>query len=251
MTGGCIALDRILGKLDQYLHRNDYTGAQRHLEYWLQEALAAGDSSTELTVRNELMGLYRKLGREKPAVDMAQSALARVEDLGISRQVGAATTCLNAATVYKAFGRAQEALALYERASEIYAQELDPADTRIAGLCNNMALALVDLGQFDRAEALYTKALAVLAQTKNNEPEMAITHLNLASLAEAKLDLEDGWADIEGNLGKARELLEGYGKWDGNYAFVCEKCASVYGYYGFTDYANTLAERSRRIYEGT
>lgn len=251
MTGGCIALDRILGKLDQYLHRNDYTGAQRHLEYWLQEALAAGDSSTELTVRNELMGLYRKLGREKPAVEMAQSALARVEAWGISHQVGAATTCLNAATVYKAFGRAQEALALYERAAEIYAQELDPADTRIAGLCNNMALALVDLGLFDRAEALYTKALAVLAQTENNEPEMAITHLNLASLAEAKLDLEDGWADIEGNLGKARALLEGYGKWDGNYAFVCEKCASVYGYYGFTDYANTLAERSRRIYEGT
>ena len=73
MTGGCIALDRILGKLDQYLHRNDYTGAQRHLEYWLQEALAAGDSSTELTVRNELMGLYRKLGWEKPAVEMAQA----------------------------------------------------------------------------------------------------------------------------------------------------------------------------------
>lgn len=251
MSGGCIALDRILGKLDQYLHRNDYSAARRHLEFWLQEALGAGDSSTELTVRNELMGLYRKLGQESPALEMAEAALERVAALGISWQVGAATTYLNAATVYKAFGRAEEALPLYEKTTEIYEQELEPADPRLAGLYNNMALALVDLGQYDRAEALYGRALGVLAASGGNEPEMAITHLNLANLAEAKLDLEEGWEDIEGNLGKARELLEGYGKWDGNYAFVCEKCASVYGYYGFTDYANTLSERSRRIYEGT
>ena len=45
---GCIALDRIIGKLDQYLHRNDYSGAQRHLEFWLQEALAADLGKSEL-----------------------------------------------------------------------------------------------------------------------------------------------------------------------------------------------------------
>lgn len=248
---GCIALDRILGKLDQYLHRNDYSGAERHLAYWLEETLAAGDPSTELTVRNELMGLYRKLGKMEQAMEMANAALKRIEQRGISRQVGAATTYLNVATVYKAFGKAGDALPLYELAGEIYEQELSSEDNRIAGLCNNMALALADLGQYDRAEELYQKALKVLSAAEGNEPEMAITHLNLATLAEAKLDLEDGWPHIEGNLSIARELLEAYPKEDGNYAFVCEKCASVYGYYGFTDYANVLAERARRIYAGT
>lgn len=247
---GCIALDRILGKLDEYLHRNDYTAAERHLRFWLEETQAAGDPSTELTVRNELMGLYRKLGRREQAVEIAHSALQRIEQLGISRQVGAATTYLNVATVYKAFGEAAEALPLYERAGEIYARELPAEDPRIAGLCNNMALALVDLGQYDRASELYGKALQVLSANTGNEPEMAITHLNLASLAEAKLDLEDGWPEIEEHLGLARELLESYPKEDGNYAFVCEKCASVYGYYGFEDYARELAERSGRIYAG-
>ena len=247
---GCIALDRILGKLDEYLHRNDYSAAERHLKFWLEETQAAGDSATELTVRNELMGLYRKLGKKEQAIEMARSALGRVEQLGISQQVGAATTYLNIATVYKAFGEASEALPLYELAGEIYEQELSPEDTRIAGLCNNMALALVDLGQYDRAAELYGKALQVLSASAENEPEMAITHLNLASLAEAKLDLEDGWPDIERNLGLAQKLLEAYPKEDGNYAFVCEKCAGVYGYYGFTDYANELAERARRIYAG-
>ena len=36
---------------------------------------------------------------------------------------------------------------------------------------------------------------------------------------------------------------------DGYYAFVCEKCASVFGYYGRFVYEGELLERARRIYE--
>ena len=50
---------------------------------------------------------------------------------------------------------------------------------------------------------------------------------------------------------KAQALLDiGKERLDGEYAFACEKCATVFGYYGYFYYENELKERSRRIYEG-
>lgn len=248
--GACISTDRILSKLDEYLHKNDYVSAERHLVYWLDEATGAGDVRTELLTCNELMGLYRKLGRRDEAIGCAERALDLISARGIGEQVGAATTYLNAATVYKAFGRAADGIGLFEQAKTIYERELDPNDTRLAGLYNNMALALVDLGRFTEAKDLYRNAVSVLQKSDTGAPEIAITYLNMASAAEAERGLEDAAEEIEAFLGRAEELLEDYPTRDGYYAFVCEKCATVFGYYGHFYYAEELKARAGRIYEG-
>ena len=67
--GSSIFSDRILKKLDEYLYKNDYESARRHLIFWLSEAVNAQDARTELLVRNELMGLYRKLGCRDEALE--------------------------------------------------------------------------------------------------------------------------------------------------------------------------------------
>ena len=249
MTNGCISIGRILSKLDEYLNKNDYSAAERHLVYWLSEAENGCDSRTELLVRNELMGLYRKLGRENEALACVSAALDKIEKLDIGHQVGAATTFLNCATVYKAFGKAEESLPLFERARGVYESELDAADSRLGGLYNNMALSLVDLERFSEANELYKKAISVMKQTQNGDLEVAITYLNMASAVEAELGLLDADMTIQEYLDKAEKLLEEHAKKDGYYAFVCEKCASVFGYYGRFMYENELKERARRIYE--
>ena len=247
-----IPKDRVLEKLDTLLRGNDYAGAKRLLQYWLSEAEYTRDGRGTLLMQNELMGLHRKLGEKEQALRYARAALAQVEKMGIADDVGAATTYLNSATVCKAFGMPEEALKLFETAREIYERDLSPADERLAGLYNNMGLALVDVRRFAKAEALYRKALAVLAQNEGSEPEQAITCLNLASAAEAEHGLDAARAAIDALAQQARELLEiGRERTDGNYAYVCEKCASVFGYYGFESYAVTLQERCGRIYEGT
>lgn len=251
MANGCISIDRILSKLDEHLHRNDYPAAERHLVYWLGEAEQNSDLRTALLVRNELMGLYRKLGRQAEALDCANAALSAIKAHGIAHQVGAATTYLNAATVYKAFGMAEDAIGLFEHARSVYEAELGADDSRLGGLYNNMALALVDLGRFSEAKDLYEKAIAIMSRTDGGMLEVAITYLNMASAAEAELGLEDAQEIIANHLKKAEELLEGHQKRDGYYAFVCEKCASVFDYYGHFFYAKELAARARRIYEGT
>lgn len=248
MANGCIAISRILEKLDEHLGRNDYAAAERHLLYWLSESSGACDSRTELLIRNELMGLYRKLGREADAMSCVSAALSKIEEMDISEQVGSATTYLNAATVYKAFSRAADAIPLFERAKRIYERELDAADSRLGGLYNNMALALVDLKRYDEAKALYLDAIEVMKKTEGGDLEVAITYLNLASAAEAELGLVDADATIQKYLDDAELILELHQKRDGYYAFVCEKCASVFGYYGRFFYEKELKDRAERIY---
>lgn len=251
MSNGNISIDRILGKLDEYLHKNDYISAEKHLLYWLLEAENNNDSRAEILVRNELMGLYRKIGKRNEALECVDAALKKVESMKISHQVGAATTYINSATVYKAFGLAENAIPLFEKAREIYERELDRADSRLGGLYNNMALALVDLKRFSEADELYKKAISVMEKTENGALEVAITYLNMASAADAEHGSVEADEVIQKYLEQAESLLENYPERDGYYAFVCEKCASVFGYYGHFIYEKELAERARRIYEGT
>ena len=250
MANGCVSTERILSRLDEYLHQNDYASAERHLLYWLSEATGNQDSGTELLIRNELMGLYRKLGKKELALDCADATIAKIEALQIGHQVGAATTFLNCATVYKAFELADRAIPVFEQAKAVYERELEPNDTRLAGLYNNMGLALVDLARFSEADELYHKAIAIMQNAKDGAPEVAITLLNLATAREAELGLLAADEQIQEYLDQAERLLEEHPKKDGYYAFVCEKCASVFGYYGRFVYEKELSERARRIYEG-
>lgn len=245
-----ISSDEVLNKLDTLLQKNDYTGAKNHLLYWLAEAEYSGDKKITLLITNELMGLCRKLAEKDEAIGYTKKALELINEMNIQDNTGAATTYLNCATVYKAFGKPEESIPLFVRAQAIYEKNLAPEDDRFGGLYNNMALAFVDLKDFDTANKLYEKALTVMGNIKNKEPEQAITLLNMANAAEAQYGLEEAHSIIEAHLKNAMELLDtGKNRNDGNYAFVCEKCAPTFGYYGYFYYENELKERARSIYE--
>ncbi|MBR6939730.1 MAG: tetratricopeptide repeat protein, partial [Clostridia bacterium] len=105
---------RVIRKLDEYLGRNDYVSAERLLNYWLAEAENESDKRGMLTVTNELIGLYRKTGREKEALTASENALELARELKLDGTVTMGTALVNAATAYKAFGQAEKALPLYE-----------------------------------------------------------------------------------------------------------------------------------------
>lgn len=245
-----ISADRVLSKLDGFLNKNDYVSAERHILYWISEAEKLCDYRCRLLLLNELAGLYRKLNRKDDALGVVKSALEAVCTMGIEDNVGAATTFINCGTVYKAFNLAEDALPLFYKARDIYERELAKTDRRLGGLYNNMALTLVDLKSFDEAYILYNKAVSVMESTENGMLEVAITYLNIASAKESELGAEDSESVIEELLNKAAEILDNYEIKDGYYAFVCEKCASVFLYYGHFVYGEELKERAKRIYEG-
>lgn len=246
-----IPVRRVMEKLDSHLERKDYDAAERHLNYWLSEADVARDDGGKIAILNEQIGLYRKLGKEKEGLTAITKALGLTDMTGADNTVTCATTMINIATGYKAFGRAEEAVPIYRRAKEIYEAKLTD-DARLGGLYNNMALALVEIGEYREAEELYRKALAVMKKQPCGELESAITLLNLADLKEAELGNEASEKQVAEYLQEAEELLDTDTlPRNGYYAFVCEKCAPVFGYYGWFLTDQKLSSRAREIYERT
>lgn len=247
-----IPVGRVIEKLDSCLNRDDYPAAERLLHYWISEARAGGDTRGMLTLLNEQIGLYRKTGKKEECLRAAEEALSLADSLHMEHTVTYGTTLINAATGYKAFGDAEAALPLYRRAQTVYEAALNPDDAKLGGLYNNMALALAECRAFREAEELYHKAIRIMEKQENGELEVAITCLNLADLVTAEQGLEAGEQEIERLIRQAESLLDTESvPRDGYYAFVCEKCASVFGYYGHFMTEQELNRRAREIYDRT
>ena len=241
---------RIMEKVDEYMSHRDYAGVERHLLYWLEEAKLGHDRRGELMIRNELIGHYRKTGERDKAFLHAEAAQALLDALGFEGTITAGTTCVNAATAYQAFEKPEQALALFERARRNYEAISSVKPELLGGLYNNMALTLVSLRRFSEANAFYEKAIETMANAPHGVLEQAITYLNMANAAEEEQGLLDAAETIDAYLQKAQDLLDAPDvPHEGYYAFVCEKCAPTFEYYGWFAAANELNERAGAWYE--
>ena len=244
-----VPMSRIIEKLDEHLSRDDWAAAERHLDYWLADALAGGDRKGALAIQGERMGLFRKRGREAEAMEAVKAALALLAETGMEGSLTGATTWVNVATVYKTFGRSAEALPYYEKAQAVYETHLTTPDVRLGGLYNNMALALADLGRFAEARAYYEKALSVMEKIDGGELEMAVTYLNLADLEAAEKGPEEAEETVQDLLDRARAALDTPAlPRNGYYAFVLRSCAPTFRYYGRFMDAEELEAIAQEIY---
>ena len=240
---------RIVEKLDEYMGRRDFEGAERHLKYWLEEAGLGADLRGELLIRNEMVGYYRKTGRKEEALENAAKATDLLKALGFEGTISSGTTYTNAATAHQAFGESGKALELFEKAKEAYENAPRTSPELLGGLYNNMGLTCVSLKRFGEARELYEKALEKMKEVPHGELECAITYLNMANAAEAEHGMEKGEEEIFGLLDKAWDLLEGSdAPKNGYYAFVCEKCAPTFEYYGYFLAAAELNKTAEEIY---
>ena len=249
-TAQPVPVGRIMDKLREYEDRNDWPGVERHLKYWLAEAEANRDERGQLMLHNELMGYYRKQGKKDEAFAQAEKAVSLVEKLGMEDTVTAGTTWVNAGTVREAFGDAVGGLAFFEQARANYEKNLPEGDGRLGGLYNNMALSLAVCGRYEEAMEMFRRAIDVMKKQDNGELEQAITWLNMADAAEAALGPEAAEDIVEEYLETAESLLntESLPR-NGYYAFVCEKCAPVFGHYGWFAAEAELKRRAEEIHD--
>ena len=247
-----IPQQRIIEKMDEYMSRRDYRGAERHLLYWLEEARLGHDRRGELLVRGELVGHYRKVGDREKALMHGEEALKLIEELDFGETISAGTAYTNVATAMNAFGENERAMELFKKARAIYESSTSVRPELLGGLYNNMALTGVSLKDYAQAHELYALALDAMGRVPSGCLEQAITLLNMANLTEAEEGLEAGEAKIDALAEKAYALLiSGDAPHDGYYAFVCEKCAPTFSYYGWFLAAQELKKRAEGIYAGT
>ena len=245
-----IPVGRVLSKLDEHLSYNDYVSAENLLNYWHEEAKIGGDTRGELTILNEKVGVYRKTKQKDKCFSAINMCLALAENGDFENTVTKGTTFLNCATGYCAFDKYENALPLYRQAAEIYEKYLDKTDARLGGLYNNTAICLMNLKKFDESREMLKNAIEIMSNVPHSEGEMAISYCNLADVEAAEKGIDRAEEKINEYLEKAEELLNTPTlPRDGNHAFICEKCAGTFGYYGFFMTERELSNRAREIYE--
>lgn len=243
---------RIIDKMNEYMSRRDYAGAERHLLYWLEEAKMGFDLRGQLMLRNELVGHYRKTGERDKAMHNAEEALRLLDVMDFEGTISAGTTYINTATAMNAFGENEQALALFEKARTVYesASHVDPS--LLGGLYNNMGLTYASLGRYQEAYEVYDKAMEIMAEVPDGELEQAITCLNRADAIEAEKGTENAENEIFALVDRAYDLLKNATPADmGYYAFVLEKCAPSFSYYGYFMAAEEFSRKAEEIYART
>ena len=238
--------ENFIRTLDSFFAREDIAGAGEYLREQYKLCNRENNDSAKLTVLNELIGFYRQTGEERPALSSIDEAVYLVKKLGISGEISGATVYLNCATTMKCFGKSAESLKYYDMTEKVYEQKLPADHPLVAGLYNNRALALQDIGKIRESEKFFRKAIGITLSDKKLALETAVSYVNLAHLLfdEDPLDQE-----VNTLLDGAYEILtspanEGLDK----YAFTCRKCAPSYGFFGRFIDEKTLNERADRAY---
>lgn len=240
--------EKFIKELDSYFAREDLTGAGAYLRRVYTETDRAGDEKGKLTVLNEMIGFFRQTGEGDEALKSIGEALELIEKTGIADEISGATVYLNCATTLKCFGQSAEAMKYYDKTQAVYDKKLDTNHPLVAGLYNNKALALQDLGETAESEKCFRKAIEITLTDRANALETAVSYVNLAHLLFDKNPLDE---EVNELLDKAFEILinpqyYGYVK----YAFTCRKCAPSFGFFGRFADEKILDERADEVYAG-
>ncbi len=183
-------IENILQKYDEMLSRGEMQAAVGYLEKEAADRVEEGDSTSAITIFNELEGFWRVAGDKEKSYAASEAALGLIASCKMEGSIGHATTLLNYATAKTAFGEAKEALELYDRVEKIYDWQLQEDDYRYAGLYNNMAQSLLRLNDVAGAGEYFAKSLELLKKMEDVESETATCHSNLAIclMAQKKFD---------------------------------------------------------------
>ena len=237
-TARALDIPELIKELDALYAENDLPAADRLIDGALERATAAGDWRSRLSLLSERLGLVRRTMDREKALAAIREARELIEEHAMGRTVSGATVLLNAATTMKCFGNAEGSLPLFEHVLTVYSENLDPNDYRFAGLYNNMALSCEDTGAFEKAEAFFGRALAVLEKLPDTNNDIAVTWCNLAELYYARDCEDERVSACMENAGD--QLLDPALKHDGYFAFTAGKCLPLFDAFGFFYYVSRL-----------
>lgn len=237
----------VIAECDRLFNSEAVPAVGEHLRKWLDKAAELGDAEAELTISSELMGHYRMTGDSERGIEIIKRGYLLIAELGIEGTVSAGTILINGATALQAFGFPEESLKSYTEACRCYSENLDPSDSRFAGLYNNMASAYADTGRPDKAEQYYLMALDLLG-SGNNLMDLAVTYVNLAMLYGKDKNKE---MEAAVSLDCAMECFNSQqAVRDGYYAHTCRKCAGAFTLSGRESDAAELNRRADEFYAG-
>ncbi len=235
-------IDKVLTEYDAMFGVNSLEEIEAFLSEKISEAEAESDNDSKLTLLNEQMGFYRDISKKEKCLECCKKNMELLDEMGLAGTAEYATSLLNVANAYRAFGLHNESLEYHKKVEEIFLNRLPENAFAFASLYNNWSLLYQEMGEFENAARMLKKAKRVVDLYKDAKIEQATTRTNLAAtlLALCKNeDYDDRYNEAIKYLEEALAIFEADGGKNSHYsAALATKGDALYMKKDFGDAAS-------------
>ncbi len=174
-------INKVLMEYDNMFGAHSLEDIEGFLVKKLDMAYREEDNYSAVTLLNELMGFCRDTDQKAKGVGYCKQVIGLMNTMGLEGTVEYATTLLNVANAYRAFGYHDTSLELYKQVEAIYQDKLPAGEFNYASLYNNWSLLYQEMEDFADAWAMLEKALLIVDSYPKARMEQATTRVNLGA----------------------------------------------------------------------
>lgn len=236
-------LNNILSEYDGMFGKYSLEEIEQFLLKKAEEAQTLGEYEILVTLFNEIIGFYRDTTKKEPALKYCAELNELLISLKLQGSIPYATSLLNIANAFRAFGIHKEAIVLFEKVEEIYQKHLKSNDFMYASLYNNWSLVYQETSDFKKAVEMLEKALSVVDSYPEAMIPQATTRTNLA-VSLLGLQTEDAYIQAIDYLQQAIEIFEKDEETDFHYSAALAAMGDVFAYKKTYDQAGKYYHRS-------
>ncbi len=215
-VGLSMDIQKVLAEYDSMFGKHTMKEIEGFLLKHLSEARFKSEHQELVTLLNEAIGFYRDTTQKEKALKNCAALMDHLVEMKLEGTIPYATSLLNIANAFRAFGLHKEAIQLFEKVEEIYGNHISKEDFMYASLYNNWALAYQESGEYEKAANMLRKSLTIVDLYKDALIPQATTRTNLASSLLA-IGTETAYEDAMQHLKKALEIFEKDGGKDFHY----------------------------------
>ena len=222
-------IQEILAHYDAMFGKNSLSDIEVYLYKNIEQAKVQSETSVLFTLLNEMIGFCRDTTQKEKALKYCDELLDLLDTMNLKGSVEYATSLLNIANAYRAFGLLEESIQFFENVEHIYNQKLNKNDFGYANLYNNWALAYQEIKDYEMAKDTLLKALTVVDSYEEAKIQQATTRTNLAATL-LQMNHEEAYQEAMGHLKKALEIHEQYEEQDFHYGATLVAMGDAYNY---------------------
>ena len=244
-------LDKILAQYDAMFGKNSLEEIEKFLVDTIAKAKEQSEMGIVISLLNEIIGFCRDTTQKEKALRYCEELQDVLKMMRLEGRIDYATSLLNVANAYRAFGLFEESLHLYRVVEETYKKQIAPNDFMYASLYNNWSLLYQEMEDYESARDMLLKALVIADSYEDAVIPQATTRANLAATL-LQIGTDEAYEQAIQYLKEALAVHEKDGCGDFHYGAVLVAMGDAYSYK--KDYANAavyyekgLAEIERHV----
>ena len=239
-------LEKILAQYDAMFGQNSL----EDIEFFLVETIAEAKEKSEygivVTLLNEIIGFCRDTTQKDKALQYCDELQEVLKLMKLEGRIDYATSLLNVANAYRAFGLFEESLDLYHTVEETYKKQVAPNDFMYASLYNNWSLLYQEMEDYVGARDMLLKALAIADSYEEAVIPQATTRANLAATL-LQIGTDEAYEQAIIYLKEALAVHEKDGGGDFHYGAVLVAMGDAYSFK--RDYVNAATYYEKGLAE--